>query len=339
MIRESAIPVHDASTCSCCSTAGGSTPSVQRPASATDLRVGGWAARTTLFSSPSVTVGATRCRPGTEAIGPECRVNTPVIAFARRGLFVLHVRGEQFLADPNQVIVQNPADSFRSSHPGAIGDDTTWFAFAPEVVRDALSALDPSVEERPDRPFIMTHVASDPRTYLLQRLAFEHCTKHEQVDPIFLQEIGIALAHRVAAALYKAAGSSPRQHVRPDTMRAHRECAEQVKVMLASRFKDRLTLEEIAASVHVAPCHLCRLFRRYTGLPIHRYLNRIRLRAAINRFLDPAANLAGVATDMGFASHSHFSDAFRKEFGMTPSAVRDGLLAGRAMREWCTALA
>jgi AraC-like DNA-binding protein len=40
---------------------------------------------------------------------------------------------------------------------------------------------------------------------------------------------------------------------------------------------------------------------------------------------------------MGFASHSHFSDAFRKEFGLTPSAVRDGLVTGRALREWCNA--
>lgn len=334
MIRESANTVHEHCSCGC-----GTTQSVERPASAVDLRVGGWAARTTLFSSESVTIGATRCRPASETIGPECCSGSAVIAFARRGLFVLHVRGEQFLADPNQVILQNPSDEFRSSHPGAIGDDTTWFALSPEVIRDAAAPFDPTIEDRPNHPFILSHIASDPRTYLLQRLAFEHCTKHEQTDPIFLQELGISLAQRVVAGAYKALGAHARHQARADTLRAHRECAEHVKVMLASRYKDRLTLEEIAASVHVAPCHLCRLFRRYTGLPIHRYLNRIRLRAAINRFLDPAANLAGVATDMGFASHSHFSDAFRKEFGMTPSAVRDGLIAGRVMREWCSAVA
>jgi AraC-like DNA-binding protein len=335
MIRESATPVHEHASCSCC---GG--PSVQRPASAIDLRVGGWQARTPLFVSESVTIGATRCRPATESIGPECRSGSAVIAFPRRGLFVLHLHtGEEFLADPNQVILQNPADVFRSSHPGAVGDDTTWFALSAEVIRDAAAAFDPSVEERPEHPFVLTHIASDPRTYLLQRLVFEHCTKQEQTDPLFLQEVGITIAQRVVDAAYRAVGTKARHQARPDTLRAHRDCAEHVKVMVASRYRDRLSLEEIAASVHVAPCHLCRLFRRYTGLPIHRYLNRIRLRAAMNRFLDPAANLAGVATDMGFASHSHFSDAFRKEFGLTPSAVRDGLISGRAIREWCGAVA
>lgn len=330
MIRDAATPVHEHTTCGC-----GPMPPIRRPVSATDLRVGGWHARTTLFASESVSVGATRCRPASEGAGAECLSGAAVIAFPRRGLFVLHVRGERFLADPNQVILQNPGDVFRSSHPGSVGDDTTWFALSADVIRDAAAPFDPRVEERPDEPFVLTHIASDPRTFLLQRLAFEHCTKHQVTDPLFLQEIGITIAQRVVATAYRTVGAAVRHQARADTLRAHRECAEHVKVMLASRFQDRLTLEEIAADVHVAPCHLCRLFRRYTGLPIHRYLNRIRLRASINRFLDPAANLSGVATDMGFASHSHFSDAFRKEFGLTPSAVRDGLVTGHAMREWC----
>lgn len=329
MIREYTAPVTEPEPCTCCS-----AQPIRRASGAADLRTGGWQARTTLFESPSVTIGATRCRPSDEEAGPECRPGGAIIAFPRRGLFVLHLHDESFLVDPNQVVLHNPCETFRASHPGAIGDDTTWVVLSSEVLRDTFAAYDPSVEDRPDRPFPISHIPSDPRTYLLQRLAFEHSTRHEQADPIFLQEIGIAIAQRVAEAAYKTLGTAPCRQPRPDTLRAHRECAEQVKTLLASRYSDRLTLEEIAASVHVAPCHLCRLFRRYTGLPIHRYLNRVRLRAAINRFIDPAANLAGVASDMGFASHSHFSDAFRKEFGLTPSAVRDGLIAGSVMREW-----
>jgi AraC family transcriptional regulator len=33
-------------------------------------------------------------------------------------------------------------------------------------------------------------------------------------------------------------------------------------------------------------------------------------------------DLAAVALDVGFASHSHFTDAFRREFGRAPSEVR-----------------
>jgi AraC-like DNA-binding protein len=33
-------------------------------------------------------------------------------------------------------------------------------------------------------------------------------------------------------------------------------------------------------------------------------------------------NLTALAFELGFSSHSHFADAFRREFGRTPSEVR-----------------
>ena len=66
-------------------------------------------------------------------------------------------------------------------------------------------------------------------------------------------------------------------------------------------------------------------------MPLHRYLTRLRLRAALERLAGGANDLTALALDLGFSSHSHFADAFRREFGRTPSAVRgDGR---RTLRE------
>ncbi|WP_422928269.1 helix-turn-helix domain-containing protein [Singulisphaera sp. PoT] len=35
-----------------------------------------------------------------------------------------------------------------------------------------------------------------------------------------------------------------------------------------------------------------------------------------------AADLTALALELGFSSHGHFSDTFRREFGRTPSEVR-----------------
>jgi len=64
------------------------------------------------------------------------------------------------------------------------------------------------------------------------------------------------------------------------------------------------------------------LFRQRTGVSIHRYLTRLRLRASLERLADGASDLTTLALDLGFSSHSHFSGAFRAEFGQTPSEVR-----------------
>ncbi|WP_348652834.1 AraC family transcriptional regulator [Polyangium sp. y55x31] len=40
------------------------------------------------------------------------------------------------------------------------------------------------------------------------------------------------------------------------------------------------------------------------------------------RLLGGARDLTALALDLGFADHSHFTNAFRREFGCSPSAVR-----------------
>ena len=82
------------------------------------------------------------------------------------------------------------------------------------------------------------------------------------------------------------------------------------------------TLDEVARAVYASPFHLARIFQQQTGVPVHRYLTRLRLRASLERLADGTKDLTALALDLGFSSHSHFTDTFRREFGCTPSAVR-----------------
>jgi AraC-like DNA-binding protein len=105
-------------------------------------------------------------------------------------------------------------------------------------------------------------------------------------------------------------------------LRVHREQAEQTRLLLCERFDENLRLEEIAHAVHSSTFHLARIFRRETGLAIHQYRNRLRLRAALQRLVEQETDLTALALRLGFGSHSHFSDAFRRAFGVAPSECR-----------------
>ena len=98
-----------------------------------------------------------------------------------------------------------------------------------------------------------------------------------------------------------------------------------LKQLLGARYQDQLTLSEIAENVHCAPYRLCWVFRSQTGLPIHRYLRRLRLVAGLDRLADSNPNIAHLAVELRFAHHSHFSTAFRSEFGLQPSRIRGTL--------------
>ena len=68
--------------------------------------------------------------------------------------------------------------------------------------------------------------------------------------------------------------------------------------------------------------HLARVFKARTGFSLHAYRNQLRLRAALERLAEPGVDLIDIALDLGFSSHSHFTETFRRSFGKTPSAVR-----------------
>jgi AraC family transcriptional regulator len=285
--------------------------------------LGGWPSRGTVYERGPVTIGYTRCRPKTEDAGPDVRSGAHTLTFPTRGVFRMHIggpAGRVLTCDPNCAIFQNSGDVFRTSHPGAIGDETVFVAYHEDVVVDAVREHDPGVDQRRDAPFPFTASPSDPAAFLLMRSMFNEACRGQDADRALVEESAINVLRISVARAFEQAGSliGPRR----TTLRAHAEIAESAKAFMAMRCSERLTIEDVAKHVHVSPFHLCRLFRKHSGLPIHRYLNRLRLRIALDRLHERSSDLAALAMDLGFASHSHFCDAFRREYGVPPSAMR-----------------
>jgi AraC family transcriptional regulator len=104
---------------------------------------------------------------------------------------------------------------------------------------------------------------------------------------------------------------------------------EQVREALGAEPARSWTLAEVAALVHVSPYHLARQFKAATGQTIAQYLLGLRLALALDRLQGGEDDLARLSADLGFAGHSHFTERFRRAFGITPSQVRKNLIARR----------
>ena len=66
--------------------------------------------------------------------------------------------------------------------------------------------------------------------------------------------------------------------------------------------------------------YLTQVFQQVEGLPLYRYHLRLRLARALDLIAE-REDLSGLAQDLGFSSHSHFSAAFRQDYGLTPGRI------------------
>ncbi|MBZ0112230.1 MAG: AraC family transcriptional regulator [Thermoanaerobaculia bacterium] len=81
------------------------------------------------------------------------------------------------------------------------------------------------------------------------------------------------------------------------------------------------TLDDIARAVYLSPFHFHRVFQSIVGETPAQFTRRVRLERAISTLShDPARSLTSVALDCGFASSSDFSRAFKRRYGVPPSA-------------------
>lgn len=102
---------------------------------------------------------------------------------------------------------------------------------------------------------------------------------------------------------------------------------EDVRAILAADCSRRWTLSDVARAVHVSPYHLARQFRSATGQTIAGYLQGLRLALALDRLQEGEEDLARAAVELGFANHSHFTERFRRAYGVTPARLRTILTA------------
>jgi AraC family transcriptional regulator len=79
---------------------------------------------------------------------------------------------------------------------------------------------------------------------------------------------------------------------------------------------------ELAAAVGVHPVTLARGFRKAYGCSVGTYLRRLRVASAARALAGTEASLAEIALEAGFADQSHFSNVFRRQMGLSPSAFR-----------------
>ena len=260
-----------------------------------------------------ILVGDWTCPETVAGLGPEERARHHEIWLQRTSSHGLHVDGTQTVADPATAVFINAGDPVRPSYPGAERQRSTAILLQADALRELLGELPSDGVDRDAPRFPATTARVSAETSLLHH-ALLRSGDRTGAAALDAEETALAL---VRSLLRDAFGSAARP---PGGGTArHRELAERVQHLLVREHRNRLTLAGIARTVGASPFHLTRVFGSQAGMPIHRYLVRVRLRVALELMRQRPRDLSWVALEAGFASHSHFTAAFRAEYGIPPS--------------------
>jgi AraC-like DNA-binding protein len=279
-----------------------------------------------VFAGAHATVGEWRCDRGRPDFADTGPIEHHLVAFARTSVRIRHEGGRPFVADATVFSLYNRDQRYTREAVHPLGDHCDWWGVDADTARAIAAHVDPHPRHESGRPFRFQCGPADTELFLDQRRLLERLRVGE-VDALEAEEAAMSI---VARALGAARGAASRV---PASRPAHRDIAQATLAFVGARPCQRLTLSTISGALEVTSFHLCRVFHAETGMPLHRYVTRLRLCAVLDDVAQPDADLCRVGLDAGFCSHSHFTSAFRRELGVTPSAwrarIRGGHRSGR----------
>jgi AraC-like DNA-binding protein len=315
-------------------------------------------------------IGEYRCPPRSKAWEVENRIgDMATIAFARDPVGIAQAGCEPVVATPNEATMYNPFQAYRRRSIDGRGDRCEFFLIRTELLAEIVAAHAPGTLASGRGPLAWASAPASAEVYVSQRVLYHHVRQPGVVHPardaasadregteagasgdpggvdgLLVDECMVNIVDALVGA---ASRRRPGRARRATTGRDHRVWIEGAKDYLARHYRRALTLEEVGAAVGLSVFHLCRLFKAYAGRTVHDYVRSLRVRASLELLGESAGRgsmkgpgdrgeealaIGQIAAELGFCNPSHFTRAFKAEFGATPSEMRRALRDGAADR-------
>jgi AraC family transcriptional regulator len=222
------------------------------------------------------------------------------------------------------------------------------------ILRGSFDGLMRSTSHPCPQASVLTEPAGEPHGNLFERAGAGVLTiqpdpgRHELLEPFgrvlnevsHMRDLGVAaLARRAAGELRDPDAMTPfaveglvlellalmarlREVREARVSRRPPLWLSQARDLMHDRYPERLRVTDVADAVGVHPVHLARAFRLHYGAPVGAYQRGLRLSWAAAMLATKDDEIAQIALRAGFFDQSHFTRAFKRQFGITPAAYR-----------------
>lgn len=106
--------------------------------------------------------------------------------------------------------------------------------------------------------------------------------------------------------------------------RNHRHASrmDEIVQIIKEHYTENLSLSQLADMVHLSSPYLSKFFVEQFGVNYLTYLTQLRLNHAVHDLINSEKNMEEISADSGFPNSHAFTQIFKKEYGMLPSAYR-----------------
>lgn len=198
-------------------------------------------------------------------------------------------------------LVSKPPDAIHSDRFGAFG----CTCLLVEVASERLETVGGDFVRGFDEPV----VRRSPRFTFLARAVRRELGIRDAASWLSLEALALELVVVAARAI---SDGCPREGA----------WLRDVRALLHDRFREHLTMAEIARAGGVSASHLGRCFRTAYGCTVGEYVRELRLNWAVDRLRNSTVPIGRIALEAGFYDQSHLGRMVRRRLGMTPGQVR-----------------
>lgn len=218
------------------------------------------------------------------------------------------------------IIFHRPLEFHKFIINGADGADLLIFSFTAEgpltaCLEEKVFALSDAQQNILTSLLSFIHVrmreANLPRSDTLEATLclepFHTMPAYSQTVAMYLQQLMLSLAEDGSVSSVSSA---------PDAVIFRKAIS-----YLNSNVSGQPSVPETARYCNVSEASLKRIFDRYAGIGIHKYLLKLKIKAAAE-LLESGESVSHVAEQLGFNNQSYFSRAFKRETGLMPSSLK-----------------
>ncbi|MDU0070753.1 MULTISPECIES: helix-turn-helix domain-containing protein [Bacillus] len=94
---------------------------------------------------------------------------------------------------------------------------------------------------------------------------------------------------------------------------------------------EKISIEDLAQTIHLNPIYLSQLFKKETGLSLGKYIQKEKIKEAKKLLVQSDASIAEISSLLHFSDQSYFANAFKKHTGLTPSQYRNNPCSTNAL--------